>query len=555
MEINTTTESILLCKKCLEKGEYIIPLFQKNEKTNEIEYKCSKKHSIGINDVINKKINEELISKLSKCEIHQENYCGWSEGLEKNLCFYEIGENLVKKEKYLLFMDIYPNITSREEYYFKLIDSLKGLLNEYLNDVPEAIEDITYLKNLIIIIDNSFNMFCKHKIHNYQVITNMIYSLSIIPSEEEIEFLRKKYLMYVYGDFLIEITKKGKKDINVKQFNYKCDKYDEIIPFIGKKKEKFFLTLSKKNNSTILFINEIKENNVINTKISKNYYRLDIVKSEIIIPYNEKMIIILNYKRLFFINWVNNESHQLTLEHLLINNNNQNNNIINFHHINMNNHYFNNNNFDFDDLDLDNNDLNNDNNDNLNLDINDNNINNNFNNNNLNNRINNNHNNRINNNFNNNNLNNRINNNQNNRINNNLNNNQNDRINNNFNNNNQNNRINNNFNNNNQNNRNNNNFNNNNQNNNIINNNHNNNIINNNFVNLNHIDFYHDYNNFEQKISALIKINSNDILLLYKNNVYIITLNGLFNSIDKFSKLKDVEDVLHASFIYYKKII
>ena len=39
MKSQDIKHSALLCKKCLENGEYIIPLYDKNELTKEIEYK------------------------------------------------------------------------------------------------------------------------------------------------------------------------------------------------------------------------------------------------------------------------------------------------------------------------------------------------------------------------------------------------------------------------------------------------------------------------------------------------------------------------------------
>ena len=127
---NNATNEVLLCSKCLAQQEYFIPLYHKNETTNEIEYECSKSHSITKNDVISMNLDDDLIRKLNTCEIHKEIYCGWSEDDSKNLCFYDIGIKLTNKEKYLLFIDLIPD-TIKKDLFFQTIDSLKQLLNKF----------------------------------------------------------------------------------------------------------------------------------------------------------------------------------------------------------------------------------------------------------------------------------------------------------------------------------------------------------------------------------------------------------------------------------------
>ena len=77
---------VLLCKKCLEEGEYIIPLFELNI-FNEIEYKCPKKHIMDKNDVCFKILDTEIKNNLTYCnnENHSDNnerretlFCEWS---------------------------------------------------------------------------------------------------------------------------------------------------------------------------------------------------------------------------------------------------------------------------------------------------------------------------------------------------------------------------------------------------------------------------------------------------------------------------------------------
>ena len=196
MEAIKANEEIFICKKCFVKGEYMIPLFQINEKTNEIEYKCSKKHNIGINDVMSMKPNKDLLLKLSKChnQNHKEYFCGWSEEEANNLCFYDIGTKIDKKEKYILFSDIYPNISENEQYYLQIIDSLKEFLNKYSN---KSNKEISNMKNIAIIIENSFYMHYTLKLINYQVIINLSYSLSIMPSKNEIDYFQKNTYIYL----------------------------------------------------------------------------------------------------------------------------------------------------------------------------------------------------------------------------------------------------------------------------------------------------------------------------------------------------------------------
>ena len=174
MQSQDIKHSALLCKKCLENGQYIIPLYDKNELTKEIEYKCPSKHKNIKNDIIYMKIDENLKLKLTHCENHKENsFCAWSENDSKNLCFMEIGEHLANKKNYELFMDIYPDTQLKEDMYFETKDSLNQLLKKYLDEFPKANKEINYLKEILHIIENSFCIFLKEEIVNYQTIKNM----------------------------------------------------------------------------------------------------------------------------------------------------------------------------------------------------------------------------------------------------------------------------------------------------------------------------------------------------------------------------------------------
>ena len=333
MELDKTSKEVLLCKECLVKKEYTIPLYHKNETTNEIEYKCSKSHSIGTKDVISMILDDDLIRKLNFCEEHKEKYCAWSEDGLTNLCSYDIGNKLESKQQYLLFIDIYPSTNKTQKLYSQAVYSLRELLNKYLANAPKAIKEIKYLENLIIIFENSWFLLCKHNINNFQVIQNILYSLSIMPSENEIKSLEKEYLMILYGEFIIKMTKKKVIDIDVKELNHNFSKNNKIIQFIGNQNQQYFFNLDQ--NGFIKII-KMRNNDITYIYNSENNYKFE--KGDCILPYNDKIIIVLQDKKLLFIDYINNVTYHLNLSNYLLNaNNNINMNNMNFFDINQNN--------------------------------------------------------------------------------------------------------------------------------------------------------------------------------------------------------------------------
>ena len=346
--------SALLCKKCLENGEYIIPLYDKNELTKEIEYKCPSKHKNIKNDIIYMKIDENLKLKLTHCENHKKNsFCAWSENDSKNLCFMEIGEHLANKKNYELFMDIYPDTQLKEDMYFETIDSLNQLLKKYLDEFPKANKEINYLKEILPIIENSFCIFLKEEIVNYQTIKNISFSIKIMPSKKEIESLNKQLLVYIYGDLITETTKKEIRDNEIKELysdfevNTKENKPEEnninIIPYIEENKQIFFTYY---NNENLYNISEYKiiGNNILTIHELQKKFKIDFIMA-----YNEKLILVLEKDKLHFVSFsekYNEENiYSISIENILYNNNHNNNNNDDYFLPAFENHLMNNNNF------------------------------------------------------------------------------------------------------------------------------------------------------------------------------------------------------------------
>ena len=354
MESQDIKHSVLLCKKCLENGEYIIPLYDKNELTKEIEYKCPSKHKNIKNDIIYMKIDENLKLKLTHCENHKKNsFCAWSENDSKNLCFMEIGEHLANKKNYELFMDIYPDTQLKEDMYFETIDSLNQLLKKYLDEFPKANKEINYLKEILPIIENSFCIFLKEEIVNYQTIKNISFSIKIMPSKKEIESLNKQLLVYIYGDLITETTKKEIRDNAIKELysdfevNTKENKPEEnninIIPYIEENKQIFFTYYNNENLYNIS-VNKIIGNNILTIHKLKKTFKIDFIMA-----YNEKLILVLEKDKLHFVSFsekYNEENiYSISIENILYNNNHNNNNNDDYFLPAFENHLMNNNNF------------------------------------------------------------------------------------------------------------------------------------------------------------------------------------------------------------------
>ena len=82
LEQNKQDNFIFIYKKCLVNKEYFIPLFQKNKEKYNMDYRCSKSHIIGKNDIQRIKYDNKLNALLGKCQylFHNNNpFCGWWE--------------------------------------------------------------------------------------------------------------------------------------------------------------------------------------------------------------------------------------------------------------------------------------------------------------------------------------------------------------------------------------------------------------------------------------------------------------------------------------------
>ena len=159
-------EFIHLCKTCIERNEYIVPLFEINKETNQIEYKClidhdnSNSHNVE-NFVTNNYDTNFLIKKLKFCEKHENNrYCAWCKKCKKNICYLCI---IQEKHDYELYCHYYQNVNMHI-----LNQILKELFYIRIN-LPQQ------LKNIISIINN-FELFYKlfkEDIINYQILLNI----------------------------------------------------------------------------------------------------------------------------------------------------------------------------------------------------------------------------------------------------------------------------------------------------------------------------------------------------------------------------------------------
>jgi hypothetical protein len=267
MEVLTNTTKkdehlILLCKKCFENGEYSIPLFKINgENKNIIEFKCHKPHDIKINDLLKKKIDQNLKEELGKCKEHKENvFCGWCEECDKNICFECINQReLKKKHKYILFFEEIPD-SNVYDIYIEKIDKLEKLLNEYkLNDEnylynPLMINEINGLQFFLL----AYYLYYIEEIRTYQTIKNILNLKDII-----IDYSIKQKLFYNEYRGLFSTLNESKDSINKTKFK---------LPSIPSKKEQIRLFPLIDNN------NNENNDNITNLNNNKNYFVLIYMK-------------------------------------------------------------------------------------------------------------------------------------------------------------------------------------------------------------------------------------------------------------------------------------
>ena len=94
---------IFICKKCNEKGDYLIPIITYNKVDKKIIFKCLKCDSDNADDFYETLINDELKKSLNDCKTHEGKFIGWCNECKKNLCHLCIAE---EKKKNLIHKNI-----------------------------------------------------------------------------------------------------------------------------------------------------------------------------------------------------------------------------------------------------------------------------------------------------------------------------------------------------------------------------------------------------------------------------------------------------------------
>ena len=209
--------NLILCKKCYQNGEYIIPFYQINKENHNLEFKCSRYHILNEVELLRIKNDEEIKTKIIKCrKDHEGNvFCGWCDECKKNICFLCISGEMKKKHKYILFMEIMP-----EEKFKIIYDSqmkkLESLLNRYTFYCPYLHGEINQLSQLIGCFKATFNLYYYAKYFSYQIINNIkliISDLDIITNPLETKFHEYQYL-YFFSHLLKRNNKNKMNQIN-----------------------------------------------------------------------------------------------------------------------------------------------------------------------------------------------------------------------------------------------------------------------------------------------------------------------------------------------------
>ena len=158
-----------------------------------------------------------------------------------------------------------------------------------------------------------------------------------MPSEKEMEYFTKKLLINIYEDFIIETTSKDVKDIDIKEINSDIKDIIEeiklyfkedikIIPYILDEKQ-IFLVLNNKTSQYIWIYQKVG-NDLLNKKVLEKT-----TDFEVIMVYNEKLIILLEDTKLFLVpfseglnkdeisslnlkNYINDNNHNLFYDDL-----------------------------------------------------------------------------------------------------------------------------------------------------------------------------------------------------------------------------------------------
>ena len=289
---------ILLCNKCFEKGEYMIPIFYLND-SKKVAYKCSKNHIINENDICKKKLTKQMIKSLNECtkekhkEYHQEisnNFCAWCDKCCKNLCQVDLGEDLKRNHNYLLFMEIIPNFQKENEE--QKIKKLKDLLDQYIRLCPDEEENINYLKKTYERNLMNFDLYYEKKIINYQTINNILFNLNGDFDENSFEFYRNNLLKNSYK-FLYKAFKNNKTSNEIKKNEINIDlKFNEGIAIFNNN-NKIYIALQDGSRSQLKIFDD--KGNTLNA-ISNLLF-----DSAYLMVYNNNTLVAYNHNKIFII--------------------------------------------------------------------------------------------------------------------------------------------------------------------------------------------------------------------------------------------------------------
>ena len=201
------TKSVLICKKCKEKGDYLFPIISiKNDET--IIYKCLKCNSEEKNNFYEIFFNDKLKHLLNECKTHEGNvFVGWCKDCKKNLCYLCIGEELRKNHDYNL------NANINQDRLIFLNDNLQ-IMKGYEKIFQQYEKELNYF-------EYCFYIYEKLKIINYQTQQNTyyffekmikIYNNYINMKEQE----KKDYISFIKGKNIENIQQKSITVDNIK---------------------------------------------------------------------------------------------------------------------------------------------------------------------------------------------------------------------------------------------------------------------------------------------------------------------------------------------------
>ena len=258
--------NLILCKKCYQNGEYIIPSFYPNKEQFIIEYKCNKSHILKEEDILRITIDGEIKNSLTRCNVHEYDvFCGWCNECKKNLCFLCVSEEMRKKHKYPLFMQILPEL-EMEMIFKNQIEKLKSLLKRYKFYEPCLNLERKYLIDLIFYSETTINLFYKKEIMNYQTINNikLIFNDMDINIKELEDKLPDQYLDLYFRNFkkselnvMEQIEKKVHKTKKINEIKGPINLLTLINDNKDENKRQYFVLLYEDQSKLVLYDNNL----------------------------------------------------------------------------------------------------------------------------------------------------------------------------------------------------------------------------------------------------------------------------------------------------------